>query len=99
MSWATPYIEQLQAGKTVSFRPRGQSMKGKVNSGDLVTVEPLDKPLKKGYIVLCKVRHNHYLHLVKAVKETQVLIGNNRGGTNGWTPISSVYGICTKVEK
>lgn len=86
-------------GETVSLRPRGHSMKGKVNNGDLVTVEPLDRPLKSGYIVLCKVRHNHYLHLVKAVKGTQVLIGNNRGGTNGWTPITSVYGICVKVEK
>ena len=99
MSWATPYIEQLLEGKTVSFRPRGNSMKGKVNSGDLVTVKPLDRPLKNGDIVLCKVRCNHYLHLVKAVRKSQVLIGNNRGRTNGWTPNSAIYGICIKVEK
>jgi len=99
MSWATSYIEQLQDGKTISFRPRGNSMKGKVNDGDLVTVKPLDRAPKKGDIVLCRVKHNHYLHLVKAVNISHVLIGNNRGRTNGWTPMSCVYGVCIKVEK
>ena len=38
MGWATPYIESLQQGETVSFRPRGNSMKGKIASGQLCTV-------------------------------------------------------------
>ena len=41
MSWATKYIEELQLGNTVQFRPRGNSMEGKISSGQLVTVEPL----------------------------------------------------------
>jgi hypothetical protein len=28
MSWATSYIAKLKLGETVSFRPRGNSMKG-----------------------------------------------------------------------
>ena len=33
MGWANHYIEKLQAGEWVSFRPRGNSMNGKVESG------------------------------------------------------------------
>jgi hypothetical protein len=43
MSWATKYIEELQFGNTVQFRPRGNSMEGKISSGQLVTVEPIVK--------------------------------------------------------
>ncbi len=100
MGWATLHIEKLRQGEPVSFRPTGHSMRGKVNSGQLVTVEPLseDTSPKKGDIVLCKVRGREYLHLVKAVRKGQFLIGNNKGRTNGWTTAAHIYGICTKVE-
>ena len=42
MGWATPYITKLRAGEAVSFRPRGNSMAGKIESGDLCTVVPVD---------------------------------------------------------
>lgn len=81
MSWAKFAVEALQRGETTKIRPRGHSMKGKVNSGDLVTLEPIspDK-LKVGDIVLVKVKGNIYLHLVKAINGNRFLIGNNRGG-------------------
>jgi hypothetical protein len=44
------------------------------------------------------VRGRVYLHLVKAVQGDRVLIGNNRGGTNGWVNRVAVYGIATRVE-
>lgn len=37
MGWATHYIAKLEQGETVTFRPRGDSMKGKINSGQLCT--------------------------------------------------------------
>ena len=85
MSWAKFVIEKLKKGETVQNRPRGHSMKGKVNSGDLVTVAPC-KPeeLSVGDIVLVRVKGSDYLHLIKAVNQGRFLIGNNRGGTNGW---------------
>lgn len=99
MGWATPYIEQLKEGETVQFRPRGHSMKGKVKSGQLVTVEPLrNRELKKGDIVLCKVRAYQYLHLIKAIRGNQYQIGNNIGGINGWISSNAIFGICTKAE-
>ena len=33
MSWATQHIQKLQTGETIKFRPRGNSMVGKISSG------------------------------------------------------------------
>ncbi len=99
MGWASGYIEALGRGETVSFRPRGHSMKGRIESGQLCTVEPLDdRPLEVGDIVLCKVRGAQYLHLVKAIRGAQYQIGNNRGGINGWISRSSIYGRLVRVD-
>lgn len=99
MSWAKFAKEALRRGETVQIRPRGHSMKGKVNDGDRVTVAPVDPgTLKPGDIVLVRVHGADYLHLVKAVDQGRFLIGNNRGGTNGWVGRNAVYGIATRVE-
>jgi hypothetical protein len=74
-------------------------MRGKVNDGDLVTLAPCDPAtLAVGDIVLVRVRGNIYLHLIKAIDRGRFLIGNNRGGTNGWVGPNGIYGIATKVE-
>ncbi len=100
MGWATPYIGKLQEGETVQFRPRGDSMKGKIESGQLCTVEPIsdETELQPGDIVLCKVNGNQYLHLIKAVQGRRYQIGNNRGRINGWIGRNGIYGILVKVE-
>ncbi len=92
-------IADLQAGKTVQFRPRGNSMTPRIKSGQLVTIEPVEiQDLVKGDICYCKVNGNIYVHLVTAVgQDGRVQISNNKGRINGWT--STVYGILTKVEK
>ena len=81
MGWATPYIAKLKNGETVSFRPRGHSMKGKIESGQLCTVEPITdySRLQKGDIVLYKVNGNEYLHLIKAIQGARFQIGNTAG--------------------
>jgi hypothetical protein len=100
MAWATHYITKLQAGETVQFRPRGNSMAGKIESGQLCTVVPLDDPgmLAVGDIVLCKVNGSQYIHLIKAVQGPRFQIGNNRGRINGWISAKSIYGKCIKIE-
>ena len=102
MSWATEHIRRLQEGETVQFRPRGNSMRGRIESGQLVTVEPCNGSCVVGEIVLCKVRGNQYLHIVNAVRnnkgKVEVQIANNRGFVNGWTSRDNVYGRVTKVE-
>ena len=100
MGWATAHIAKLKSGETVSFRPRGHSMKGKIESGQLCTVEPITdfENLQKGDIVLCKVNGNEYLHLIKAIQGTRFQIGNNRGRINGWVGKNAIFGKCIKIE-
>src|SRR5438552_2622554 len=98
MGWATGYIAKLREGEQVSFRPRGNSMSGKIESGDLCTVRPVDATtLKVGDIVLCKVNGREYLHLVKAIQGPRFQIGNNRGRINGWVSANAIFGKCVSV--
>ena len=91
MGWAAGHIEKLRAGETVSFRPRGNSMSGQIESGQLCTVTPVDAAsLEVGDIVLCKVNGSEYLHLVKAIQGARFQIGNNRGRINGWVSANSI---------
>ena len=99
MGWATHLIGKLSSGETVQFRPRGHSMVGKVESGQLCTVEPVNPDiLEIGDIVLCKVHGSQYLHLIKARDQHRFLIGNNRGGINGWIGGHSIFGKLIAVE-
>jgi hypothetical protein len=98
MSWATPWIAALARGETVSFCPRGYSMRGRVDDGQRVTVAPLadDDTIAVDDIVLCHAAGRDYLHLVKATRgsgdDTRWLIGNNKGGINGWVARSAIFG-------
>ena len=99
MGWATGYIQKLKQGETVSFRPRGHSMRGKVDNGALVTCEPVgERELAVGAIVLCTVGGQQYLHLIKAIRGPSYQIGNNRGGINGWISRNNIFGVCVRVE-
>ena len=74
-------------------------MTGKIKSGQLCTVAPVDPAdLKVGDIVLCRVSGREYLHLVKAIQGPRFQIGNNRGRINGWITGTSVFGRCVKIE-
>jgi hypothetical protein len=98
MGWAAVYIEKLRAGEVVSFRPRGNSMTGKIESGQLCTVEPVDpSTLRVGDIVLCKVNGREYLHLIKAIQGQRFQIGNNRGRINGWVSAGAIFGRFVSV--
>lgn len=75
-------------------------MTGIVPSGATVELSPLDNDtvLVKGMVVLCKVKGNIYLHLIKGIEGERVLIGNNKGRINGWTHRTSIYGVATLVD-
>lgn len=102
MSWARHAVEVLGRGEPVQVRPRGHSMQPKVNDGDRVSLEPVPDPsvLEPGDIVLVKVRGTIYLHLILARDpKGRFLIGNNRGGTNGWVGPGAIYGKAVRVER
>lgn len=99
MGWADGHIARLAQGETVQFRPRGHSMTGRVNDGQLCTVVPIgESVVAVGAIVLCRVKGAQYLHLVKAVQGDRFQIGNNRGGINGWITRRQIFGRLTAVE-
>ena len=69
------------------------------NSNDLVTVSPNITELNVDDIVLCKVKGREYVHLIKNIKVSGTkklyLIGNNKGGINGWT--GNIFGKVIKI--
>ena len=98
MGWADSHIARLVKGETVQFRPRGHSMTGRVDDGQLVTVAPIGETrLVVNDVVLCRVNGRQYLHLVKAVQGERFQIGNNRGGINGWVTRRQIFGVLTAL--
>jgi hypothetical protein len=51
-----------------------------------------------GDVVLVRCRGHEYLHLVKARQGDCLLIGNNRGGLNGWVGRRAIFGVATQIE-
>lgn len=99
MGYSIKLIEQLQEGKTIQFRPKGNSMTPKIKSGQLCTVEPIDNHnIKKGDIVYCRVKGRQYVHLVSAIKDNRYQISNNKGHVNGWIGIDQIFGVLTSVS-
>jgi len=98
MNWASSAIDLLASGINAEIRPIGGSMRGLVESGDLVLLSPCDaSSLSIGDIVLCRVGVKVYLHLVKGVSDSGILIGNNLGKINGYA--SEIYGRVIMVNR
>ena len=99
MGWATRAQEALARGETIQLRPRGHSMTGRINDGDVVTVAPCDAiSIRVGDAVFVRIHGSFLLHLVKAIQGDRVLIGNNRGKINGWVNKSAVLGSVIQVD-
>ncbi len=98
------YKARLKAGETVRFREKGNSMVPKILSRQECTYVPVTSPdeVAEGDVVWCRVKGNHYTHLVKAKKREgdawRFQIGNNKGGVNGWIGIENIFARVTHVE-
>jgi hypothetical protein len=95
--WATMAYDALCRGETVSVQPRGHSMAGHINDGDLVTLKPCQvETVMPGDIVLVRIQGRRYTHLVLhqvlELDASRLLIGNNLGGIDGWVAEQDVYG-------
>ncbi|MAG26495.1 hypothetical protein CMI47_13190 [Candidatus Pacearchaeota archaeon] len=99
MSWAKYAKEKLKIDKQVSIRPCGNSMRGKIESRQLVTLQTCKfADLKVNDIVLVTVKGNDYLHLIKAIDKKRFLIGNNHGGINGWVNFNAIHGKVLSIK-
>jgi phage repressor protein C with HTH and peptisase S24 domain len=92
------YREELESNRVVQFRPKGNSMRPRILSNQLITVSPNTSDISVDDIVFCKVRGHYYVHLVTAIdkKNSRYQISNNSGYVNGWT--KSIYGKVIRVE-
>lgn len=90
-------LEKLQNGETFTTSEKGNSMVPLIKSGQEHVLSPITwEECNVDDIVYCKVKGRFYTHLVKAKNsERGLLIGNNRGNTNGWTKL--VYGKVTEI--
>jgi hypothetical protein len=99
MGWVNDARRELTAGRTVKVRPFGGSMRGRIESGQLVTIVPVDPTIVAvDDVVLVAWKGGFLLHLVREATVEQLLIGNNIGRTNGWVSRSAVLGKVVAVE-
>jgi hypothetical protein len=74
-------------------------MRGRIESGQLVTLAPVNATdIKVDDVVLVQWKGNYLLHLVKEKDGDNILIGNNVGKVNGWASVRDVKGIVVEVE-
>lgn len=98
MSWAMHAKRLLASEGRADVRPRGGSMRGRIESGSLVRLEARRADdVQPGDAVLVTVKGRDYLHLVKARQGDRLLIGNNVGGINGWVSPRAIHGRVVSV--
>jgi hypothetical protein len=74
-------------------------MRGRIESGQLVTIAPaVGAEVRVGDVVFVRWGDNFLLHLVKELREGELLIGNNVGRINGWVSHEAVLGKVIAVE-
>lgn len=100
MSWAKRARKALKEGENATVKPRGHSMEPKVQDGSTVVLAPITDPktVKKGDVVLCRVKGRDFLHLVHGTRYgSQWLIGNNKGHVNGWIGAHALFGKAIEI--
>lgn len=90
-------LERLQKGETFITSEKGNSMSPIIKSGQNHKLAPAKlEDVNVDDIIYCKVYGNYYTHIVKAKNDLKgVLIGNNKGGINGWT--KNVFGKVIEI--
>lgn len=99
MTWVSEALEALQQGRSARVRPLGGSMRGRIESGQLVTIAPAGaSQVAVGDAVFLRWKGGYLLHLIVEHRGDRVLIGNNIGRINGWAPAAAVLGRVVAVE-
>ncbi len=99
MGWAMEALRALHMGRMVTVRPRGGSMRGRIEDGQSVTLGPVDpSEVRAGDVVLVRWKGGVLLHLVQQATAGRLLIGNTLGRSNGWVDRQDVVGRVVKVH-
>jgi len=98
MSWVKEALKQLSATGTCQVRPIGGSMRGRIESGQLVTIKAIEgNEVALEDAIFIRWKGNYLIHLAKEITEDKILIGNNIGKINGWIDKDQVIGKVVKV--
>jgi hypothetical protein len=93
MGWVTEALKELKAGRPAHVCPIGGSMRGRIESGQQVTITPVNAAdVQVDDVVFVAWKGGYLLHLVKQATPDKLLIGNNLGKINGWAARSAAIG-------
>lgn len=93
MTWVAEAREHLKQGRHARVRPQGGSMRGRIESEQLVTIAPATiADVQPDDVVFVEWKGNFLLHLAKEVEADRVLISNTLGKINGWVAASAILG-------
>ena len=99
MGWVKTALQELKENGTSQIRPHGGSMRGRIESGQLVTIEKIEgHQVNLDDVILVKWKGNYLLHIAKEINEEEVLIGNNLGKINGWVSKNNIIGKVVKIQ-
>ena len=101
MDWKQVAVDALGQGQSVQVRPRGHSMTGQINDGDLVTLAPCRAcELVAGDVVLARIEgrrcHHIVLHRIVAAEQDRFLIGSN-SRLDGWVEVGAIVGRVAQI--
>lgn len=90
-------VQELSEGRSVTLRPKGNSMTPIIKSGQRIVLAPVDsQDVRVGDAVLAKVKGRYFIHKVTAIGDDgRFQISNNHGHVNGWS--RQVYGRVTEI--
>jgi hypothetical protein len=89
-------LDRLKAGESFYTSEKGNSMTPIIASGQMHKLSPAKlNEVQVGDIVYAKIHGHFYTHLVKAKGNRGCLIGNNKGGINGWT--KQIFGKVVEI--
>jgi hypothetical protein len=99
MSWVKEALEELKKGNLTKVRPIGGSMRGRIESGQLVTLKPAKfNDVEVDDVIFITWKGNYILHLVLDKKDNELQIGNNIGKINGWVSADALIAKVILVE-
>jgi hypothetical protein len=99
MGWVKGALLALKENGECQIRPHGGSMRGRIESGQLVTIKAVvPSEVSIDDVIFVRWKGNHLLHIAIDIEDGEVLVGNNLGKTNGWVPLQNVVGVAVRVE-
>ena len=99
MSWVKEALESLKEFGQAQIRPIGGSMRGRIESGQLVTLQTSTyADVEINDVIFIHWKGNYLIHLIVDKMDEELLIGNNVGKVNGWIPAAAVIAKVVLVE-